>query len=104
MWSSQNSGDNLIYVLPAGTSNSGSLKKLNSLPKVNEMELISAVVCGRLDPSVMTSAPGNCFRPLIFQMYFSFGIKWCYSFDLSIRYRINKLLYKVFFFFMQSHT
>lgn len=54
---SQDSGDNLVYVLPAGTSNSGSLKNLNSLPRVNEMELISAVVCGRLDPSVMASAP-----------------------------------------------
>lgn len=85
-------------MLPAGTSNSGSLKNLNSLPRVNEMELISAVVCGRLDPSVMASAPGKCFRPLIFLMFFSYGIKWCYSFAPIIRYRINKLLYKVYFF------
>ncbi|KAH6808015.1 hypothetical protein C2S51_029123 [Perilla frutescens var. frutescens] len=54
---SQNSGDNLVCVLPDGTSSSGSFKKFNYVPKVKERELISAVVCGRLDPSIMASAP-----------------------------------------------
>ncbi|KAK6127529.1 hypothetical protein DH2020_038732 [Rehmannia glutinosa] len=39
---SQNPGDNLVCVMPAGlTSSTGSFNKFNSLPKVNEMELIS---------------------------------------------------------------
>ncbi|KAL6588212.1 Mre11 complex subunit Nbs1 [Orobanche minor] len=55
---SQNLGNNLVYVMPAGfTSSTGSLNKFSLLPKVNEMELISAVICGHLDPLVMTSAP-----------------------------------------------
>ncbi|KAK6127501.1 hypothetical protein DH2020_038745 [Rehmannia glutinosa] len=55
---SQNPGDNLVCVMPGGlTSSTGSFNKFNSLPKVNEMELISAVVSGHLDPSVMASAP-----------------------------------------------
>lgn len=52
-----------MYVMPAGmTSTSGSFKKFSALPKINEMELISAVISGHLDPSVMASAPGKCFR------------------------------------------
>ncbi|KAK4430500.1 Nijmegen breakage syndrome 1 protein [Sesamum alatum] len=55
---SQNLGDNLVYVMPAGsTSSNGGVSKFNSLHTVKEMELISAVVSGHLDPSVMASAP-----------------------------------------------
>ncbi|XP_057809293.1 nibrin homolog isoform X2 [Salvia miltiorrhiza] len=55
---SQNTRDNLVCVMPAGmTSSSGNFKRFNALPTVNEMELISAVVSGHLDPSVMASAP-----------------------------------------------
>lgn len=51
-----------MCVIPAGiTSNSGSFKKFGALPTVNEMELISAVVSGHLDPSIMASPPGNFF-------------------------------------------
>lgn len=50
--------DNLVYVMPAGSSsNTERSNNFNSLPKVKEMELISAVVCGHLDPSIMASAP-----------------------------------------------
>ncbi|KAL6521436.1 Mre11 complex subunit Nbs1 [Orobanche gracilis] len=55
---SQNLGDNLVCVMPAGlTSSTGISNKFSLLPKVNEMELISAVICGHLDPLLMTSAP-----------------------------------------------
>ncbi|XP_042039442.1 nijmegen breakage syndrome 1 protein-like isoform X3 [Salvia splendens] len=55
---SQNTRENLVCVMPAGmTSSSGNFKKFSYLPTVNEMELISAVVSGHLDPSVMASAP-----------------------------------------------
>ncbi|KAI3462253.1 hypothetical protein Pfo_018916 [Paulownia fortunei] len=55
---SQNVGDNLVCVMPAGlTRSTENFNKFNSLPKVNEMELISAVVTGHLDPSIMASAP-----------------------------------------------
>lgn len=67
MWFIQNTGDNLVCVMPAGTtSSSGNFKKFSALPMVNEMELISAVVSGHLDPSVMASAPGKCFSLLIY--------------------------------------
>lgn len=52
-----------MYVMPAGmTSNNGSFKKFSALPKVNEMDMISAVISGHLDPSVMASPPGKCYR------------------------------------------
>ncbi|KAL1566714.1 Mre11 complex subunit Nbs1 [Salvia divinorum] len=55
---SQNTRDNLVCVMPAGmTSSSGIFKKFSYLPTVNEMDMISAVVSGHLDPSVMASAP-----------------------------------------------
>ncbi|KAL0381278.1 UNVERIFIED_CONTAM: Nijmegen breakage syndrome 1 protein [Sesamum angustifolium] len=56
---SQSLGDNnKVYVMPAGsTSSNGGFSKFNSVRMVKEMELISAVVSGHLDPSVMASAP-----------------------------------------------
>ncbi|XP_042040288.1 nijmegen breakage syndrome 1 protein-like [Salvia splendens] len=55
---SQNTRDNLVCVVPVGmTSSCGNFKKFSYLPTVNEMELISAVVSGHLDLSVMASAP-----------------------------------------------
>ncbi|KAL3622978.1 Mre11 complex subunit Nbs1 [Castilleja foliolosa] len=55
---SQNLGDNRVCVMPAGlTSNTGIFNKFSLLPKVNEMELISAVISGHLNPSVIASAP-----------------------------------------------
>ncbi|KAL0292311.1 UNVERIFIED_CONTAM: Nijmegen breakage syndrome 1 protein, partial [Sesamum radiatum] len=61
---SQNLGDNQVCVLPAGsTSSNGGFSKFNSVHTVKEMELISAVVSGHLDPSVMASAPGKYFAP-----------------------------------------
>ncbi|KAL8532238.1 hypothetical protein ACS0TY_008733 [Phlomoides rotata] len=55
---SQNLGDNQVCVVPAGlTSSSGSFKKYISLPKLNEMELVAAVVSGHLDPLIVKSAP-----------------------------------------------
>ncbi|XP_011096908.1 nijmegen breakage syndrome 1 protein isoform X2 [Sesamum indicum] len=55
---SQNLGDNQVYVMPAGsTSSNRGFTKFNSMRTVKEMELISAVVSGNLDPSVMASAP-----------------------------------------------
>ncbi|KAK4409442.1 Nijmegen breakage syndrome 1 protein [Sesamum angolense] len=57
-------GDNKVYVMPAGsTSSNGGFSKFNSVRMVKEMELISAVVSGHLDPSVMASAPGKYFAP-----------------------------------------
>lgn len=54
-----------MYVVPSGsTSCSGSFKKYISLPKLNEMELVTALISGQLDPSVMKSAPGKSFTPL----------------------------------------
>lgn len=56
-----------MCVMPAGmTSSSGNFKIFSYLPTVNEMELISAVISGHLDPSVMASAPGKCFSLLIY--------------------------------------
>ncbi|KAG6385824.1 hypothetical protein SASPL_154705 [Salvia splendens] len=53
-----NTRDNLVCVVPVGmTSSCGNFKKFSYLPTVNEMELISAVVSGHLDLSVMASAP-----------------------------------------------
>ncbi|PIN15672.1 hypothetical protein CDL12_11682 [Handroanthus impetiginosus] len=55
---SQNLGEKLVFVIPAGsTSSTDSFNKINSRPKVNEMDLISAVVSGHLDPSIMASVP-----------------------------------------------
>ncbi|KAG8373550.1 hypothetical protein BUALT_Bualt11G0036200 [Buddleja alternifolia] len=55
---SQSSGDHLVCVMPEGsTSTPEYFRKFNSLPKAKEMELISAVFSGHLDPSIMASAP-----------------------------------------------
>ncbi|KAL9152268.1 hypothetical protein ABFS82_11G110400 [Erythranthe guttata] len=50
--------DNLVRVMPAGlTRSTRILNKFNSLPKVNETDIISAVCSGHLDPSIMASSP-----------------------------------------------
>ncbi|XP_012837779.1 PREDICTED: nijmegen breakage syndrome 1 protein-like [Erythranthe guttata] len=57
----QNLKDNLVRVMPTGlTRSTRILNKFNSLPKVNETDIISAVVSGHLDPSIMASSSGNC--------------------------------------------
>ncbi|KAL9148614.1 hypothetical protein ABFS82_12G053400 [Erythranthe guttata] len=53
----QNLKDNLVRVMPTGlTRSTRILNKFNSLPKVNETDIISAVVSGHLDPSIMASS------------------------------------------------
>ncbi|EYU37184.1 hypothetical protein MIMGU_mgv1a0222542mg, partial [Erythranthe guttata] len=43
--------------MPTGlTRSTRILNKFNSLPKVNETDIISAVVSGHLDPSIMASS------------------------------------------------
>ncbi|KAL8034801.1 hypothetical protein ABFX02_12G054150 [Erythranthe guttata] len=54
----QNLKGNLVRVMPTGlTRSTRILNKFNSLPKVDETDIISAVVSGHLDPSIMASSP-----------------------------------------------
>lgn len=86
-----------MCVMPAGlTSSSRSFSKFISLPKVNEMELISAILSGHLDPSIMASAPGNLFAPIVvYVKLFLFIVRSSiilYHCRAPMRYRIDKHL------------
>lgn len=49
-----------MRVVPTGLpSSTECCRKFSSLPKVNEMDLISAVLSGHLDDSIIVSAPGK---------------------------------------------
>lgn len=48
----------IAYVIPCGSNSSSSCaRRTSSIPSVNERDLISSVLCGHLDPSVMVSPP-----------------------------------------------
>ncbi|CAN4083698.1 unnamed protein product [Withania somnifera] len=53
----KNGNDRVICVVPAGSSSSKCFSNHSSLPWVSEIDLVSAVLSGYLDPSLITSPP-----------------------------------------------
>lgn len=53
----KNGNDHVVCVVPAGSSSSKCFSNRSSLPWVSEMDLVSAVLSGYLDPSLITSPP-----------------------------------------------
>lgn len=50
----------MVRVIPSGsTTSSNCSQNIRSLPSVNEMDLISAVLSGYLDPSIILAPPGE---------------------------------------------
>ncbi|XP_055804111.1 nibrin homolog isoform X2 [Solanum dulcamara] len=57
MVSEKNGNDLVVCVAPAGSSNFKCFSNQSSLPWVSEIDLVSAVLSGYLDPSLITSPP-----------------------------------------------
>lgn len=53
----KNGNDRVVCVAPTGSSSSKCFSNRSSLPWVSEMDLVSAVLSGYLDPSLITSPP-----------------------------------------------
>uniref|UniRef100_M1BI55 Nibrin n=1 Tax=Solanum tuberosum TaxID=4113 RepID=M1BI55_SOLTU len=66
--SEKNGNDRVVCVVPAGSNNFKSFSNQSSLPWVSEIDLVSAVLSGYLDPILITSPPvSNVFRQLILE-------------------------------------
>ncbi|KAK4711517.1 hypothetical protein R3W88_006030 [Solanum pinnatisectum] len=57
MVSEKNGNDRVVCVVPAGSSHLKCFSNQSSLPWVSEIDLVSAVLSGYLDPSLITSPP-----------------------------------------------
>ncbi|TMW83898.1 hypothetical protein EJD97_000519 [Solanum chilense] len=57
MVSEKNGNDRVVCVVPAGSNNFKSFSNQSSLPWVSEIDLVSAVLSGYLDPILITSPP-----------------------------------------------
>ncbi|KAJ0089353.1 hypothetical protein Patl1_32451 [Pistacia atlantica] len=52
----------VVFIIPRRSKDdSNCFNKLSSLPRVDEMDLICAVLSGRLDPSILKTPSGNIF-------------------------------------------